>query len=91
MTTLFVGNLAVSTTDDDLKELFGKYGSVASAGVVIDRNTGRSRGFALVEMTSGADAAILAVNGMAVSGRPLSVNTAHPRATRPSPAATPWS
>lgn len=91
MTTLFVGNLAVGTTDDDLKELFGKYGSVASAGVVFDRNTGRSRGFAYVEMGTGADAAILAVNGMAVNGRPLSVNTAQPRTTRPSPAAVPWS
>lgn len=91
MTTLFVANLAVGTTDDDLKELFGKYGSVASAGVVIDRNTGRSRGFALVDMNDGADAAILAVNGMAVNGRPLSVNAAQPRTTRPSLAAVPWS
>lgn len=60
-------------------------------GVVIDRNTGRSRGFALVDMNDGADAAILAVNGMAVNGRPLSVNAAQPRTTRPSLAAVPWS
>jgi RNA recognition motif-containing protein len=89
MATLFVGNLALTTTDADLLELFAPHGEVASASVSMDRNTGRSRGFALVEMTSGADVAMLAVNGKAVSGRRLSVTAAQPRPTRPSPLATP--
>ena len=85
MATLFVGNLALTTTDADLMELFTPHGDVASASVSVDRNTGRSRGFALVEMTSGAEAAMLAVNGKAVSGRRLAVNPAQPRPIRPSP------
>ena len=91
MTTVFVGNLASATTDDDLREMFGLYGEVASASVEQDRNTGRSRGFAFVEMTSGGGDAILALNGTAVGGRPLSVSEAKPRAPRTPPAGVPWS
>ena len=57
-TRLYVANLPAGTTDDDLSELFGTFGAVASAAVVIDKNTGRSRGFALIEMEDGADAAV---------------------------------
>ncbi len=89
MTTLFVGNLASATTDDDLKELFGRFGGVESAGVVIDRNTNRSRGFAYVEMSTGAAEAMTGVNGLAVNGRPLSVSVATPRARPPVRAAAP--
>ncbi len=85
MATLFVGNLSLTTTDADLLELFTPHGEVASASVSVDRNTGRSRGFALVEMTSGGDVAMRAVNGKAVSGRRLAVTAAQPRVTRPSP------
>ena len=89
MATLFVGNLALTTTDADLLELFTPHGEVVSASVSVDRNTGRSRGFALVEMTSGADVAMRVMNGKAVSGRRLSVTVAQPRPTRPSPLVMP--
>lgn len=85
MATLFVGNLTVTTTDAELLELFAPHGEVASAVVSIDRNTGRSRGFAIVEMTFGADVAMLAVNGKAVNGRRLAVTAAQPPRRRPSP------
>lgn len=85
MATLFVGNLSLTTTDADLLELFTPHGEVTSASVSVDRNTNRSRGFALVEMTSGADVAMRAVNGKAVGGRRLSVTAAQPRIIRPSP------
>lgn len=85
MATLFVGNLSLSTTDAELMELFTPHGEVASASVSVDRNTNRSRGFALVEMTSGADVAMRAVNGKAVGGRRLAVTAAQPRIIRPSP------
>ena len=86
MATLFVGNLAPTTTDADLLELFARHGEVASATVSVDRNTGRSRGFALVEMTTGAETAMRAMNGQAMSGRRLAVNPAQIRPTRPVPA-----
>lgn len=85
MATLFVGNLASATTDAELMELFAPHGEVASVSLPVDRNTGRNRGFAMVEMTSGAEAAMRAVNGKAVKGRRLAVNAAQPRLTRPSP------
>ena len=80
---LYVGNLAFETTSDDLVALFGQYGSVTSAQVVTDRETGRSRGFAFVEMADGADQAIAAMNGAQVGGRTLTVNEAKPREDRP--------
>jgi RNA recognition motif-containing protein len=79
---LYVGNLAFGTTSDDLVELFGRYGQVSSAQVVSDRETGRSRGFAFVEMTNGGDEAIQATNMAEFQGRNLTVNEAKPREDR---------
>jgi RNA recognition motif-containing protein len=76
---LYVGNLAFGTTDEDLRDLFGQYGAVTSASVVMDRDTGRSRGFGFVEMGDGAEAAIDATNGVDFQGRTLTVNEAKPR------------
>ena len=80
---LYVGNLAFSTTADDLREAFGQFGAVTSAQVVMDRETGRSRGFAFVEMSDGADQAIASMNGAMFQGRTLTVNEAKPREERP--------
>ena len=80
---LYVGNLAFGTTSEDLMALFGAYGPVTSAQIVMDRDTGRSRGFAFVEMESGAEAAIEAVNNAEYQGRRLTVNEAKPREERP--------
>jgi RNA recognition motif-containing protein len=79
---LYVGNLPFSTTADDLREAFGEYGTVTSASVVMDRETGRSRGFGFVEMADGAEAAIAALNGTQFQGRSLTVNEARPREDR---------
>ncbi len=76
---LYVGNLSFSCTADDLRELFGQHGSVSSAQVVSDRETGRSRGFGFVEMGDGGEAAISALNGTDFQGRSLTVNEARPR------------
>ena len=81
---LYVGNLSYNTKDDDLRNLFGEFGSVSSAQVVMDRETGRSRGFGFVEMAGGAEQAISALNGKDVDGRSLTVNEAKPRAERSS-------
>lgn len=80
---LYVGNLAFGTTSDDLISLFGQYGTVTSAQVVSDRETGRSRGFAFVEMADGADAAVQKTNMAEFQGRTLTVNEAKPREDRP--------
>lgn len=84
MKKLYVGNLPFSTTDAELRTLFEPHGAVASASIVIDRETGRSRGFGFVEMTNDneAQAAIDAMNGQNVAGRPLMVNEARPREAR---------
>ena len=79
---LYVGNLSFSVTSDTLREAFEKYGTVKSASVVMDRETGRSRGFGFVEMDSGGDEAIEAMNGKDFDGRTLTVNEAHPRNDR---------
>ncbi len=79
---LYVGNLAFGATSDDLRELFGQYGSVVSADVITDRETGRSRGFGFVEMSEGGEAAIEALNGADHQGRALTVNEAKPREQR---------
>jgi cold-inducible RNA-binding protein len=83
-TKLFVGNLAFQTTSQDLQELFGQAGTVESASVIEDRETGRSRGFAFVEMSSNAEAAaaIDQFNGKEIGGRALKVNEAKPRENR---------
>ena len=86
-TKLYVGNLAFGTTDQDLHDLFAQYGPVASAQVVMDRDTGRSRGFAFVEMGSGAEEAIQATNQAEFQGRNLTVNEAKPRESRGAAAA----
>lgn len=80
-TKLYVGNLSFNTTGQDLEELFGGFGSVQSANLIEDRETGRSRGFAFVEMSTGeeANAAIAALDGKEVDGRNLKVNEAKPR------------
>jgi RNA recognition motif-containing protein len=80
---LYVGNLPFSTTTTDLEQLFGQYGTVTKAQVITDRETGRSRGFAFVEMSDGAEAAVEATNGMEFQGRQLTVNEAKPREERP--------
>ena len=82
MKNLYVGNLPFSTTSDDLVALFGEHGTVQRAQVVNDRETGRSRGFAFVEMTDGAENAINALNGADFQGRTLTVNEAKPREPR---------
>jgi RNA recognition motif-containing protein len=81
---LYVGNLAFQTTDEDLLELFSQAGAVESAQVVMDRDTGRSRGFGFVEMASKAEgeAAISQFNGVEINGRSLTVNEARPRESR---------
>jgi RNA recognition motif-containing protein len=82
MKRLYVGNLAFGATSDDLRDLFAQYGSVTSADVIKDRDTGRSRGFGFVEMSDGGDAAIEALNGTDLQGRTLTVNEAKPRDQR---------
>ncbi|RMD82096.1 MAG: RNA-binding protein [Candidatus Dadabacteria bacterium] len=77
---LYVGNIPYSTTEEDLRDLFGRHGAVESVNVVTDRETGRSRGFAFVEMeTAGAEAAMRALDGTDLSGRTLRVSEAHDR------------
>ena len=80
---LYVGNLPFGTTSSDLEQVFGQYGTVTKAQVITDRETGRSRGFAFVEMSSGAEEAIQAMNGAEFQGRRLTVNEAKPREERP--------
>ena len=82
---LYVGNLAYSVRDDDLQQAFAQFGTVSSAKVMMDRDTGRSKGFGFVEMGSDAEAqsAINGMNGQALDGRALVVNEARPREVRP--------
>lgn len=81
MKNIFVGNLDFSATDSSVRSLFEPYGAVERVNVVTDRDTGRSRGFAFVEMSdaSQADAAINALNGANLDGRALNVNEARPK------------
>lgn len=79
---LYVGNLSFNTTEDGLRAAFAQYGTVNSAQLVMDRDTGRPRGFAFVEMGDGADQAIEALNGSILDGRTLTVNEAKPRESR---------
>lgn len=82
---LYVGNLAYSVRDEELQQAFAQYGSVSSAKVMMDRETGRSKGFGFVEMGSDAEAqaAINGLNGQALEGRAIVVNEARPREERP--------
>ena len=81
---LYVGNLAYSVRDDSLQQAFAQFGTVTSAKVMMDRDTGRSKGFGFVEMSSDAEAqaAINGMNGQALEGRAVVVNEARPREDR---------
>jgi cold-inducible RNA-binding protein len=81
---LYVGNLPFTTTDQDLSEMFAQAGQVASAKVIMDRDSGRSKGFGFVEMGSDREAekAISQLNGSEINGRALTVNEARPMAPR---------
>ncbi len=84
MTTIYVGNLPFSATENDVRTLFEKHGTVQSVKLVNDRETGRPRGFGFVEMpSSDAQTAIQHVNGFDMGGRPLRVNEARERESRP--------
>jgi RNA recognition motif-containing protein len=82
---LYVGNLPYSYTDNDMERAFGAYGTVQSAKIVMDRDSGRSKGFGFVEMASDAEAqaAISGLNGQDIGGRGLVVNEARPMESRP--------
>ncbi|MFQ5748667.1 MAG: RNA recognition motif domain-containing protein [Planctomycetota bacterium] len=81
---IYVGNLPFSVGDQELRSLFEQYGEVQSASVILDRETGRPRGFGFVEMgDSEGNAAIEALNGHSLEGRDLRVNEAKPRESRP--------
>src|SRR3954449_11262357 len=80
---LYVGNLAFSTTEDTLREAFSRHGTVTKVQVIMDRETGRPRGFAFVEMSDGGAEAIAAMHGAQLDGRTLTVNEAKPREDRP--------
>ena len=85
MKNLYVGNLPHSTNESELRSLFEPHGQVEKVSVVTDRETGRSRGFAFVEMTDAAEAekAIAALNGSDLGGRTLKINEAKPKTERP--------
>ena len=89
---LYVGNLAYSVRDQDLQDAFSQYGAVSSAKVMMDRETGRSKGFGFVEMSSDAEAqaAINGLNGQPVAGRAIVVNEARPREERPAGFRSPY-
>jgi RNA recognition motif-containing protein len=82
---LYVGNLAFSVTDDELMQAFTSFGNITSARVVMDRMTGRSKGFGFVEIEddSQADEAINKMNGQTIAGRPVRVSEAKPQEDRP--------
>ncbi|MDB5312767.1 MAG: recognition motif protein [Gemmataceae bacterium] len=82
---LYVGNLSFDVTQGQLQDMFAPYGSVQSAQLISDRDTGRSKGFGFVEMSSDreAEAAIAGMNGQMVDGRALTVNEAKPKEARP--------
>ncbi len=81
---IYVGNLSYSLSESELRDAFAVYGEVSSVKVLMDRETGRSRGFGFVEMPNQAEgeAAVAEINGKEVGGRPLRVNEARPREER---------
>lgn len=81
MLNIYVGNLPYNTTDADLQQLFGQFGAIQKTSIIMDRETGRSRGFGFVEMADEAQgqAAVEALNGKEFGGRYLTVNEARPR------------
>ena len=89
---IFVGNLAFSTTDHDLRQLFEPYGAVDTINIITDRDTGRSRGFGFVEMpdSRAAQSAMQGLQGKELNGRTLTVNEAKPREPRREPSRSRW-
>jgi RNA recognition motif-containing protein len=85
MTSIYVGNLAYTATEEDLRQAFSQFGEVASVNVIMDRETGRPRGFAFVEMPNGTEAAtaIKELNLAEISGRAVTVNEARPKTNQP--------
>ncbi len=84
MKSIYVGNLPFSATEDEVRDLFANYGNVDSVKIITDRETGRPRGFAFVEMGDAeADAAIEGLANQEMGGRALKINEARPRAPRP--------
>jgi RNA recognition motif-containing protein len=83
---LYVGNLAYSTTEQELQDAFARFGQVVSVAIIVERNTGRSKGFGFVEMNTQEEAndAIQGMNSAQLGGRTLKVNEAHPRRERDS-------
>jgi len=81
-TNIYVGNLSFNVTAEQIRELFGAYGTVEKVNLITDRETGRLRGFGFVEMASGGNEAIRALNDKELGGRNLTVNLAKPRADR---------
>ena len=79
MKNIYVGNLPWSANDEELRELFAAFGSVSSARVITDRETGRSRGFGFVEMDDGAEEAIAELNGHELDSRPIRVSESRGR------------
>ena len=84
-TKLFVGNLSYSTTESQLQDMFAAHGAVTAVDLIMDKFSGRSRGFAFVTMETkeAADIAVQALNGKSIEGRALTVNEARPREERP--------
>ena len=84
MKNIFVGNMGTTTTEDDLRAAFAVYGKVQTVSIINDRDTGRPRGFAFVEMESDKEAheALLALNGSTLGGSTLTVNEARPKTVR---------
>ena len=89
---IFVGNLSFTATDHDLRQLFDPYGVVDEIRVIMDRDTGRSKGFGFVEMpdSAAAKAAMQGLNGKELDGRALTVNEAKPREPRREPSRSRW-
>jgi len=85
VTNIYVGNLSFDATEDDIRQAFAEYGEVSSVNIIKDRETGRPRGFAFVEMPDSDQAkeAIEKVNLAQIAGRPVSVNEARPKRDRP--------
>ena len=85
MTNIYVGNLSYHMTDDQLRDAFAEFGAVNSARIIMDRDTGRSKGFGFVEMENDGEAqeAISKLDGQEIDGRPVKVNEARPREERP--------
>jgi RNA recognition motif-containing protein len=85
MTSIYVGNLPQNATEDELRQAFGQFGTVSAVNIITDRETGRPRGFAFVEMADGNEAAnaIKQLNLSEIGGRSITVDEARPKADRP--------